>query len=59
MCVIALSPVLARPKSVTHTLPVVSRIRLPGLISRWMIARLCAYDKAAAVCTPIWATLRK
>jgi hypothetical protein len=55
----ALSPVLARPKSVTQTLPVVSRIRLPGLMSRWMIPRLWAYDRADAVCTPIWATLRK
>jgi hypothetical protein len=48
---------LARPKSVTHTVPCVSRSKFDGLISRAVPLGLWAYSSASATCTPILATL--
>src|SRR5262249_22073968 len=51
------SSALARPKSVTHTVPCVSSSRFDGLMSRCWTPCLWAYSKASATCTPILATL--
>src|SRR5438445_12905664 len=48
---------LARPKSVTQTLPVSSSSRLDGLMSRWRMPWLAAWARASATCTPTRATL--
>src|SRR6516164_5136459 len=48
---------LARPKSVTQTLPVSSSSRLDGLMSRCSTPWLAAWARASATCTPTRATL--
>src|SRR5215470_7764072 len=48
---------LARPKSVTQTLPVSSSSRFDGLMSRCSTPWLAAWAKASATCTPTRATL--
>src|SRR5262245_49892144 len=48
---------LARPKSVTQTLPVSSRSRLDGLMSRCSTPWLAAWDRASATCRPTRPTL--
>src|SRR5262245_7413808 len=47
---------LARPKSVTQTVPRVSRSRFEGLMSRCRTPCLWAYARASATCTPMRAT---
>src|SRR5262249_51454040 len=51
------SSALARPKSVTHTVPCVSSSKFDGLMSRCSTPCLWAYSSASATCTPILATL--
>src|SRR5215831_11971754 len=48
---------LASQKSVTQTLPVSSRSRLDGLMSRCSTPWLAAWVRASATCTPTRATL--
>ena len=49
--------ILASPKSVTRTLPSVSRSRFDGLMSRWRTPWRLAYSRASAAWRPIRATL--
>ena len=56
---VASSAALARPKSVTQTVPWASSSRFDGLMSRWRRPGRGRSRRASATCTPIRATPRK